>query len=90
MAIRHKRARLEQTKSDRAYRFLGLHTEQDVVETTRDLAVAEKPILRAHRKVRASAAWLTCSVAGEENPPRHQRLHGLVEHYNREKPGPRD
>jgi hypothetical protein len=52
MAIRHKRVRLEQTKSDREYRFLSLYTEQDVVETTRDLAVAEKPILRAHRKVR--------------------------------------
>jgi hypothetical protein len=53
MAVRHKHLKLDQTKIDRARRLLGTKTEQETVERALDLALAEAPILRAHRKIRA-------------------------------------
>jgi hypothetical protein len=56
MAIRHKHLKLDQTKIDRARRVLGVKTEQETVERALDLAIAEEPILRAHRSVRGKGA----------------------------------
>ena len=54
MAIRHKHLKLDQTKIDRARRLFGVKTEQETVERALDLALAEEPILRAHRKVKGA------------------------------------
>jgi len=54
MAIRHKHLKLDQTKIDRARRLFGLKTEQETVERALDLALAEEPILRVHRKVKGA------------------------------------
>jgi hypothetical protein len=54
MATRHKHLKLDQTKIDKARRVLGTKTEQETVERALDLAIAEEPILRAHRKVRGT------------------------------------
>jgi hypothetical protein len=54
MAIRHKHLKLDQTKIDRARRLFGVKTEQETVERALDLALAEDPIQRAHRKVRGA------------------------------------
>jgi hypothetical protein len=52
MPVRHKHLKLDQTKIDRARRLLGAKTEQETIERALDLALAEEPILRAHRKVK--------------------------------------
>lgn len=54
MAIRHKHLKIDQGKIDRARKILGARTEQETVERALDLAIAEEPILRAHRKIRAT------------------------------------
>ena len=54
MAVRHKHLKIDQTKIDRARRVLGAKTEQETVERALDLAIAEEPILQAHRKVRGT------------------------------------
>ena len=51
--IRHKHLKLDQSKIDRARRLLGVRTEQETIETALDLLLAEQPILRAHRQVKA-------------------------------------
>jgi len=50
---RHKHLKLDQSKIDRARKILGAKTEQETVEQALDLVIAEAPILRAHRKVKA-------------------------------------
>jgi hypothetical protein len=52
MAVRHKHLKLDQDKIDRARRLFGLKTEQETIERALDLALAEEPLLRAHRRVR--------------------------------------
>jgi hypothetical protein len=52
MAIRHKHLKLDQTKIDKARRLFGVKTEQETIDRALDLALAEEPLLRAHRKVR--------------------------------------
>jgi len=52
MAVRHKHLKLDQAKIDRARRLFGLKTEQETIEHALDLALAEKPLLRVHRRVR--------------------------------------
>jgi hypothetical protein len=54
MATRHKHLKLDQVKIDRARRILGARTEQETVERALDLAIAEEPILRAHRRIRGT------------------------------------
>lgn len=54
MAIRHKHLKLDQKKIDKARRLFGLKTEQETVERALDLALAEEPILRVHRKVKGA------------------------------------
>jgi hypothetical protein len=54
MSIRHKHLKLDQAKIDKARRVFGAKTEQETVDRALDLAIAEEPILRAHRKVRAT------------------------------------
>ncbi len=53
MAIRHKHLKLDQAKLDRARKLIRAGTEQETVERALDLLLAEEPILRAHRRVRA-------------------------------------
>jgi len=52
MAVRHKHLKLDQGKIDKARRLFGVKTEQETIELALDLALAEEPLLRAHRKVR--------------------------------------
>jgi hypothetical protein len=52
MAIKHKHLKLDQSKIDKARRLFGVKTEQETIERALDLALAEEPFLRAHRKVR--------------------------------------
>ena len=54
MAIQHKHLKLDQTKIDRARRLFGVKTKQETIERALDLALAEEPILRAHRKVKGA------------------------------------
>ena len=56
MSIRHKHLKLDQTKIDKARRVFGAKTEQETVERALDLAIAEEPILRAHRKIRGTGS----------------------------------
>jgi len=52
MAVRHKHLKLDQGKIDKVRRLFGVKTEQETIELALDLALAEEPLLRAHRKVR--------------------------------------
>lgn len=52
MAIRHKHLKLDQSKIDKARRLFGVKTEQETIERALDLALAEEPILRVHRKIK--------------------------------------
>ncbi|MBX7113557.1 MAG: hypothetical protein K1X64_04415 [Myxococcaceae bacterium] len=52
MVIKHKHLKLEQSKIERARRYLGVKTEQEAIERALDLLLAEAAIVRAHRKVR--------------------------------------
>jgi hypothetical protein len=52
MAIRHKHLKLDQTKIDKARRLFGVKTEQETLDRALDLALAEEPLLRVHRKIR--------------------------------------
>lgn len=52
MKLQHKHLRLDQSKIDRARRFLRLKTEQETIEHALDLVLAEQAIIAAHRKVR--------------------------------------
>jgi hypothetical protein len=52
MVTRWKRLKLDQSKLDRARRLFGVKTEQETIELALDLALAEEPLLRAHRKTR--------------------------------------
>jgi hypothetical protein len=54
MAIRHKHLKLDQGKIDRARRLLGAKTEQATIELALDLALAEGPLLRVHRRIRGA------------------------------------
>jgi hypothetical protein len=58
MAVRHKHLKLEQSKIDRARRLLGARTEQETVERALDAVLAEAPILRAHRRIKAVGGFL--------------------------------
>jgi hypothetical protein len=53
MAVKHKHLKLDQGKIDRAKRLMQARTEQETIERALDLVLAEEPILRAHRRVRA-------------------------------------
>jgi hypothetical protein len=50
---RHKHLKLDQSKIDRARKILGVKTEQETVDQALDLVLAEAPILRVHRKLKA-------------------------------------
>ncbi|MGQ0507842.1 MAG: hypothetical protein ACT4TC_21280 [Myxococcaceae bacterium] len=52
MPIKHKHLKLEQSKIERARRFLGVKTEQEAIERALDLVLADEAIVRAHQKVR--------------------------------------
>jgi hypothetical protein len=56
MAIRHKHLKLDQAKIDRARRLFGAKTEQETIERALDLALAEEPLIRAHRAIRGAGA----------------------------------
>ena len=49
---RHKHLELDQSKIDRARRFLGTRTEQETIERALELVLAEEPILRVHKRVK--------------------------------------
>jgi hypothetical protein len=49
----HKHLKLDQSKIDRARKILGAKTEQETVDQALDLVIAEAPILRVHRKLKA-------------------------------------
>jgi len=51
--LRDKHLKLDQTKIDKARRFLGLKTEQQTIDMALDAVLAEKAIVGAHRKARA-------------------------------------
>jgi hypothetical protein len=52
MTKRLKHLKLDQSKIDRARRLFGTKTEQETIELALDLALAEEPLARAHRKIR--------------------------------------
>lgn len=52
MSIKHKHLKLEQSKIERARRYLGVKTEQEAIERALDLLLADEAIVRAHRKAR--------------------------------------
>lgn len=53
MALKHKHLRLDQRKIDRARKLLRVKTEQEAIEHALDVLLAEEPIIRAHRQVKA-------------------------------------
>ena len=60
MALKHKHLRLDQDKIDRARKLLRVKTEQEPIDHALDLLLAEEPIIRTHRQVKA--------VGGFERP----------------------
>ena len=50
---KHKHLKLDQSKIDRAKKLLGAKTEQETIERALDLLLAEEPILKAHRRLKA-------------------------------------
>ena len=57
MKLRHKHLKLDQGKLDRARRLLRVRTEQETVDIALTLLLAEEPILRAHRRVKARGGF---------------------------------
>lgn len=58
--LRHKHLKLDQTKIERAQRFLGVKTEQEAIDRALDLVLVEEQLAKAHRRARA--------VGGIEDP----------------------
>lgn len=55
--LKNKHLKLDQSKIDRARRFLGVKTEQETIDKALDAVLAEKTIISAHRKVRAAGGF---------------------------------
>lgn len=60
MHLKHKHLRLDQGKIDRARKLLRVKTEQEAIDHALDLLLAEEPIIRTHKQVKA--------VGGFEKP----------------------
>ena len=52
MAVKHKHLKLDQSKIDRARRYLGTKTEQETIERVLDRVIEDERLRRTHRKLK--------------------------------------
>jgi hypothetical protein len=52
MAVKHKHLKLDQSKIDRARKYLGVKTEQETIEQALDRLIVEERIDRTVRRIK--------------------------------------